>query len=68
MSTFKDRLLEEKAQLDERSEKLGSFIEGPIFSTIEPIQQSLLKVQLAAMFAYSKCLAERLLWLEKEVV
>lgn len=68
MSTFKDRLLEEKTQLDERCGKLNAFIKSEKFETVHNVQQSLLKIQLDAMRTYSQCLAERLLWLEKEEV
>lgn len=68
MSTFKDRLVEEKSQVDERGEKLYAFIQSEKFSTVTPVQQSLLKIQLTAMVTYGKCLEERLAWLEKEGV
>lgn len=67
MSTFKDRLLEEKAQLDERGNKLDAFIKSENFEKIEPVQRSLLKIQLQAMVTYGQCLMERISWLEKEV-
>lgn len=66
MSTFKERLLEEKSQLDERGNKLESFIKGENFSNITPVQQTLLKIQLQAMVTYGQCLMERISWLEKE--
>jgi hypothetical protein len=66
MSTFKDRLLEEKAQLDERGNKLESFIKSEAFGNIAPVQQSLLRIQLQAMVTYGQCLMERISWLEKE--
>lgn len=65
-NTFKDRLLEEKAQLDDRGNKLEAFIKGDKFETVHPVQQSLLKIQLQAMVTYGQCLMERLSWLEKE--
>lgn len=66
MSTFKDRLLEEKQQLDDRAGKLDAFINGDKFHTVSDIQKSLLSIQLAAMLTYSHCLGERLAWLQKE--
>jgi hypothetical protein len=60
MSDFKSRLLEEKAQLDERGDKLNSFIVSEKFESIDPIQKSLLKVQLQAMVTYGQCLMERI--------
>lgn len=66
MSTFKERLLEEKSQVDERGNKLDSFIKSENFATIDPVQQSLLRVQLQSMATYGQCLRERIFWLEKE--
>lgn len=66
MSTFKDRLLEEKSQLDERGSKLESFIKSEKFETVTSVQQTLLKIQLQAMVTYGQCLMERILWLEKD--
>jgi hypothetical protein len=64
MSTFKDRLLEEKAQLDERRAKLEAFQHSEAFQSIEPVQMTLLNIQAQAMATYSQCLTERLAWLE----
>lgn len=66
MSTFKERLLEEKQQLDERAGKLAAFINSDNFHSVSAIQKSLLSIQLPAMLTYSHCLAERLAWLQKE--
>lgn len=66
MSDFKSRLLEEKAQVDERGNKLESFIKSNNFETVHPVQKSLLRVQLQAMVTYGQCLKERIEWLEKE--
>lgn len=67
MSDFKSRLSEEKAQLDERGNKLEAFIKSEKFETVSEVQRSLLKVQLQAMTTYGQCLLERITWLEKEV-
>jgi hypothetical protein len=67
MSTFKERLLNEKKELDEKSVKLEDFINGEQYSKIDPVQMSLLNIQLNAMGTYSQCLLERIAWLEKEV-
>lgn len=64
MSTFKDRLIDEKTQLDEKITKLEAFVESENFKKIEAIQMSLLNIQLNAMHTYSQCLLERLVWLE----
>ncbi len=63
MSTFKDRLLEEKSQLDERRAKLEVFQGSEAFKGIEPVQMTLLNIQAQAMATYSQCLTERLAWL-----
>lgn len=57
---FKERLTEEHLQLEEKINKLEHFILGDDFRLIDPIQQSLLKVQLMAMKTYSQCLIERM--------
>ena len=68
MSTFKDRLLEEKAQLDDRRARLETFQQSEAFQGIEPMQMTLLNIQAQAMATYSQCLLERLAWLEPKAV
>lgn len=62
MSNFRDRLVDEKAQLEERAAKLQSFIndDSSAFNSLDPAQKSLLKVQLQAMLTYDRCLFERI--------
>lgn len=60
MSDFIVRLIEEESQLDEKIGKLDAFIKSEKFKTVDAIQQSLLKVQIHAMVAYSQCLHQRL--------
>jgi hypothetical protein len=67
MSTFKDRLLAEKVELDEKRNKLETFQQSEAFAKIDPVQMSLLNIQSQAMATYSQCLLERIAWLEKEV-
>lgn len=67
MPDFKTRLLEEKAQLDERLEKLKAFQTSDAFQNISPIQQTLLNIQADAMATYSQVLLERIAWLEMPV-
>jgi len=50
MSTFKERLLAEKSELDEKRTKLESFQNSEAFQKIEPLQMSLLNIQAQAMF------------------
>lgn len=67
MSNFKDRLLAEKSELDEKRTKLEAFQNSEAFQKIEPFQMSLLNIQAQSMATYSQCLLERIAWLEKEV-
>jgi len=60
MSTFKERLIEEKAQLDEKIEKLDAFMQTEQFNQIDNVQISLLNCQLQVMKAYSQVLLERI--------
>lgn len=64
MSTFKERLIEEKAQLSEKHEKLVAFIASENFQKIDPVQMTLLNIQEKAMQTYSQCLLERIVRLE----
>jgi len=64
MEGFKERLIAEKVELDERLAKLNAFIKGPAFVDIESVQRSLLIIQMHAMETYSHCLDERIMWLE----
>lgn len=66
MSNFKDRLLEEKKELDDRKLKLALFLDGDKVLEINPIQADLLNMQLSAMETYSKILHLRISLLEKE--
>jgi hypothetical protein len=60
MDTFKERLLVEQMELQDKMNKLSSFVNSPKIDNVEPIQKSLLKVQLNAMSTYNECLIERL--------
>ena len=64
MSTFKERLIDEKTQLNEKIEKLEAFTLSDNFQKIEAVQMSLLNAQLFAMKTYSQILVERLAWLK----
>jgi len=66
MSTFQERLVTEKNELNEKHEKLIQFINTGAYQKISEVQKSLLQVQAAAMFTYAKCLSERIVWLEME--
>jgi hypothetical protein len=62
MSTFKERLSEEKAQLEDRLNKLSDFIhlEGVTDKSDVDVQNALLHIQVAAMNTYLQCLKERI--------
>lgn len=64
MSTFKERLTVEKAELDDKLGKLKAFMESDKFNGIDTVQKSLLQVQAHAMLTYSQILFERIMWLE----
>lgn len=54
---FLERLIDEKNELDVKSAKLESFLSTDKAKEIEPIQLSLLNVQLCIMQTYSRCLS-----------
>ena len=64
MSDFKTRLFDEKRQLEERIMKLEAFMESEKISTVDPVQQALLRVQLSAMRCYYDCLVQRIAFLD----
>jgi len=63
MSTFIERLVVEKTELDDKLGKLKSFIGSDKFSTVDDVQKSLLQAQSHVMGAYSQILEERIKWL-----
>lgn len=60
MSDFKDRLIDEQAQLEEKLMKLDAFRMSEKFDKIDDVQKALLNVQSAAMNTYLQCLKERI--------
>lgn len=60
MSTFLKRLNDEKVELQEKIEKLESFLGTENFNMIDANQQSLLIIQLSSMKTYLDCLRQRL--------
>jgi len=60
MTEIKERLIDEKKQLDEKIEKLETFVASEDFLKIKAEQMSLLNVQLFAMKTYSQILVERI--------
>ena len=65
MSTFYERLLQEKTELDEKKQKLDEFLSSDKISSIDPIQISFLNIQSQIMGSYSQVLLERITYLNK---
>lgn len=61
LELHQQRVVNERAELDEKINKLNSFIEeGTIFPTLSELEQGLLKDQLDAMQVYSDLLTKRI--------
>ena len=60
MSTWKERVAEEKNELDGKLAALGVFMGKPEYRELNPMQRNLLVVQRETMCRYSNVLAERL--------
>ncbi|MDO4782549.1 MAG: hypothetical protein Q4A09_04935 [Capnocytophaga felis] len=61
MTDYRKRLLEEKEQLQERLQKLNSFIKtSSVFKGLSPLKQYLLKRQSAEMDMYLNTLSVRI--------
>ena len=60
MSDFKTRLNEEKAQLEEKLNKLDAFLDSVKVEDVDDVQKALLQVQATAMNTYLQCLKERI--------
>jgi len=60
MNDFKLRLKTERAELEEKLNKLDDFLENERVNDIDPVQASILNIQSSAMYTYLKCLEERL--------
>jgi hypothetical protein len=65
MSDFKTRVIEEKAQLDEKIEKLKAFLNSDRIDSVSVNHQYLLSMQLLAMQQYTHILDMRLQLLER---
>lgn len=67
MSDFLQRLVDERQQLQEKFDKLKTFIDlNDVFNSLNQEQQSLLKIQASAMFTYLCCLNERIFFLSPQ--
>lgn len=60
MSDFKTRLFKEKEELEEKLNKLDSFLLSEKSNGIDDVQLSLLTIQSTAMSSYLQCLKERI--------
>ena len=60
MSDFKNRLVEEQAQLEEKLNKLNDFNQSEKAKEIDPVQKDLLLIQAGAMYTYNECLKARI--------
>lgn len=60
MDDFKSRLVLEAAELEDKFDKLSSFLMSEKVSTVSDVQKALLNIQASAMNTYLQCLKERL--------
>jgi hypothetical protein len=60
MSDFKTRLETEKVELEEKLDKLNSFLVSEKVKGVDDVQKALLRVQATAMNTYLQCLKERI--------
>lgn len=60
MENFKDRMKTEHNELAERIVKLSTFMNGPIFETLEKDEQNDMKEQLRGMILYRTALERRM--------
>lgn len=60
MEGFKERLLKEKEELDEKREKLSKFLQSDKIFDIDDRSRNLLSRQFKVMTLYSKILKERI--------
>lgn len=65
---FRQRVINEKAELDARGEKLAAFLEGPIFGTLPEPEQKRLERQLHVMGDYAEVLGESIAAFDGEPV
>lgn len=57
---FLQRMLDEHQDLNSRLDKLTGFVDTASFNALDPVDQSLLRMQRAAMAEYEKVLRERI--------
>ena len=60
MQPHEQRVVDEKRELDEKHSRLGEFIVGPVYLTLDEVDRSLLISQLKLMSLYSIVLGKRI--------
>ena len=61
MQPYQQHVIDEKTELDKKATALSNFIgENPVFDTLDPVEQELLKEQNDVMWKYSEILGSRI--------
>ena len=60
MQEFQQRVIDEKNELSERTDRLDAFISSKTFDTLPPDEQLRLRRQLSVMCAYREILRQRI--------
>ena len=60
MKDYQQRVVNEKTELDERTDKLEAFIFGERFKSVPTDEQERMIKQLAVMFSYREILRQRI--------
>lgn len=60
MKDHEVRVVSEKAELDDKITKLVCFMMSDTYSSMPPVDQGLLMVQVRSMKMYSECLSDRI--------
>lgn len=55
-----ERMIVEKAELEEKLNKLSDFRNSAIFALLDPLPKGLLEIQFRAMQTYLECLDKRI--------
>jgi hypothetical protein len=59
MEAFQQRVVDEKTELSDKLDKLETFVDGKIYNSLPPAEQSRLSRQLLIMRLYEQVLSER---------
>lgn len=60
LSSYQQRVVDERSQLEDKIEKLGAFMRSPIFSNLSADEQRLMSEQYEVMTRYGLVLTKRL--------